>query len=156
MYGGAYGQIPPQQQQYGGYPQQQQQQQPVSHPPQQHQQQQQFQYQQQPHLTHQQQMQQQQQPGDVMNPTAPTGATPTNAVANIVEPENENQSSKEAQQQQTIYVDTQHDDMVHDAQLDYYGTKLATCSSGTFFYFIFLRFNFVCWRRLVLLKKPII
>ena len=29
-----------------------------------------------------------------------------------------------------IYVDTQHDDMVHDAQLDYYGVKLATSSSG--------------------------
>ena len=29
-----------------------------------------------------------------------------------------------------IYVDTQHDDMVHDAQLDYYGAKLATSSSG--------------------------
>jgi hypothetical protein len=29
-----------------------------------------------------------------------------------------------------IYVDTQHDDMVHDAQLDFYGTKLATGSSG--------------------------
>lgn len=28
-----------------------------------------------------------------------------------------------------IYVDTQHDDMVHDAQLDYYGAKLATSSS---------------------------
>ncbi|ESP04556.1 hypothetical protein LOTGIDRAFT_207505 [Lottia gigantea] len=26
-------------------------------------------------------------------------------------------------------VDTAHEDMVHDAQLDYYGTKLATCSS---------------------------
>ena len=26
-------------------------------------------------------------------------------------------------------VDTGHDDMVHDAQMDYYGTKLATCSS---------------------------
>lgn len=40
------------------------------------------------------------------------------------------------QQQQTeqaatgpIFVDTQHDDMVHDAQLDYYGCKLATSSS---------------------------
>ena len=30
-----------------------------------------------------------------------------------------------------IYIDTQHDDMVHDAQLDYYGCKLATSSSGT-------------------------
>ena len=30
-----------------------------------------------------------------------------------------------------IVIDTQHDDMVHDAQLDYYGTKLATSSSGT-------------------------
>lgn len=28
-----------------------------------------------------------------------------------------------------VSVDTQHDDMVHDAQLDYYGRKLATCSS---------------------------
>jgi len=28
-----------------------------------------------------------------------------------------------------IYIDTQHDDMIHDAQMDYYGTKLATCSS---------------------------
>ncbi|PVD24600.1 hypothetical protein C0Q70_15084 [Pomacea canaliculata] len=26
-------------------------------------------------------------------------------------------------------VDTGHEDMIHDAQLDYYGTKLATCSS---------------------------
>ncbi|UYV66168.1 SEC13 [Cordylochernes scorpioides] len=26
-------------------------------------------------------------------------------------------------------VDTSHDDMIHDAQLDYYGTMLATCSS---------------------------
>ena len=29
-----------------------------------------------------------------------------------------------------IYIDTQHDDMIHDAQLDYYGCKLATSSSG--------------------------
>ena len=29
-----------------------------------------------------------------------------------------------------IAIDTQHDDMVHDAQLDYYGCKLATASSG--------------------------
>lgn len=28
-----------------------------------------------------------------------------------------------------LSVDTQHDDMVHDAQLDYYGKRLATCSS---------------------------
>jgi protein transport protein SEC13 len=25
--------------------------------------------------------------------------------------------------------DTQHDDMIHDAQMDYYGKRLATCSS---------------------------
>eukprot|EP00547_Thalassionema_nitzschioides_P008659 CAMPEP_0194229022 /NCGR_PEP_ID=MMETSP0156-20130528/43674_1 /TAXON_ID=33649 /ORGANISM="Thalassionema nitzschioides, Strain L26-B" /LENGTH=322 /DNA_ID=CAMNT_0038961557 /DNA_START=16 /DNA_END=984 /DNA_ORIENTATION=+ len=30
-----------------------------------------------------------------------------------------------------LYVDTQHDDMVHDAQLDYYGCKLATSSSDS-------------------------
>ena len=29
-----------------------------------------------------------------------------------------------------IYVDTQHEDLVHDVQMDYYGAKLATCSSG--------------------------
>jgi len=28
-----------------------------------------------------------------------------------------------------IYIDTQHDDMVHDSQMDYYGCKLATSSS---------------------------
>eukprot|EP00545_Synedropsis_sp_CCMP1620_P012221 CAMPEP_0119013832 /NCGR_PEP_ID=MMETSP1176-20130426/9068_1 /TAXON_ID=265551 /ORGANISM="Synedropsis recta cf, Strain CCMP1620" /LENGTH=362 /DNA_ID=CAMNT_0006966951 /DNA_START=24 /DNA_END=1112 /DNA_ORIENTATION=+ len=28
-----------------------------------------------------------------------------------------------------LYIDTQHDDMVHDAQMDYYGCKLATSSS---------------------------
>lgn len=28
-----------------------------------------------------------------------------------------------------VSIDTQHNDMVHDAQLDYYGIKLATCSS---------------------------
>jgi len=31
-----------------------------------------------------------------------------------------------------IYIDTQHEDLVHDAQCDYYGSKLATCSSGAF------------------------
>lgn len=48
------------------------------------------------------------------------------------------QHQQELQQQQQpiednpkgpIFVDTQHDDMVHDAQLDYYGCKLATSSS---------------------------
>ncbi|KDO31944.1 hypothetical protein SPRG_03160 [Saprolegnia parasitica CBS 223.65] len=28
-----------------------------------------------------------------------------------------------------LSIDTQHDDMIHDAQLDYYGKRLATCSS---------------------------
>lgn len=31
----------------------------------------------------------------------------------------------------TIYIDTQHEDLVHDSQMDFYGAKLATCSSGT-------------------------
>ena len=26
-------------------------------------------------------------------------------------------------------IDSQHTDMIHDAQLDYYGRRLATCSS---------------------------
>ena len=33
-----------------------------------------------------------------------------------------------------IYVDTQHEDLVHDTRMDYYGAKLATCSSGTFIF----------------------
>ena len=33
---------------------------------------------------------------------------------------------------QPVYIDTQHEDMIHDAQLDYYGCKLATCSSGKY------------------------
>ena len=33
-----------------------------------------------------------------------------------------------------IYVDTQHEDLVSDAQMDYYGSKLATCSSGKYDY----------------------
>ncbi|XP_006767217.1 PREDICTED: protein SEC13 homolog, partial [Myotis davidii] len=28
-------------------------------------------------------------------------------------------------------VDTSHEDMIHDAQMDYYGTRLATCSSDS-------------------------
>ena len=39
-------------------------------------------------------------------------------------------SANEASKKGPIYVDTQHDDMIHDAQMDYYGTKLATSSSG--------------------------
>jgi len=39
------------------------------------------------------------------------------------------QQYPDEQQKGPIFVDTQHDDMVHDAQLDYYGCKLATCSS---------------------------
>ena len=55
------------------------------------------------------------------------------------QPVTQEQVSQQQQQQQPavvedklspIYVDTQHDDMVHDAQLDFYGTKLATGSSG--------------------------
>jgi len=40
-------------------------------------------------------------------------------------------SSSSSTETQPLYtIDTQHDDMIHDAQLDYYGCKLATCSSG--------------------------
>ena len=28
-----------------------------------------------------------------------------------------------------VPIETAHDDMIHDAQLDYYGKRLATCSS---------------------------
>ena len=35
----------------------------------------------------------------------------------------------------TIYIDTQHEDLVHDSQMDFYGSKLATCSSGKLFIF---------------------
>eukprot|EP00122_Pirum_gemmata_P002600 Pgem_evm1s2342 len=30
---------------------------------------------------------------------------------------------------QDVSVATQHDDILHDAQMDYYGKRLATCSS---------------------------
>jgi hypothetical protein len=40
-------------------------------------------------------------------------------------------AANDAQPNGSILVDTQHEDLVHDAQLDYYGCKLATCSSGT-------------------------
>ena len=41
-----------------------------------------------------------------------------------------------------IYVDTQHVDLVHDAQLDYYGCKLATCSSGEIImYYLFMMYD---------------
>ena len=39
-------------------------------------------------------------------------------------------ATPQAAPQGPIYIDTQHDNMVHDAQLDYYGCKLATSSSG--------------------------
>jgi len=99
---GGYGQAPQQQQQYNaGYQQQQQQQ----YAPQQQQQQQ---YGVQQQMTEQpQQAQQTQQQEVVTQAAAPT----------------------DQGKAQPIYVDTQHDDMVHDAQLDYYGTKLATSSS---------------------------
>lgn len=37
-----------------------------------------------------------------------------------------------SEQKSTISIETQHDDMIHDAQFDYYGTKLASCSSGKY------------------------
>lgn len=124
MYG-AYGQQAPQQQ-YGyppTQPQQQQQPPPQGYAPQQQQQQQQYQYppQQQQQMTQQPpQPTQQQQPQQVAapHPAADNTAAPAPAVV-----------APDQGKAQPIYVDTQHDDMVHDAQLDYYGTKLATSSS---------------------------
>lgn len=109
-----YGQAPPQHQ-YGYPPQQQQQ---AQQPQYAQQQQQQHQY---PPQQQQQQMTAQVAPAAA--PVAQTQAAPAAApTANVVEPDQT--------KPQPIYVDTQHDDMVHDAQLDYYGTKLATSSSG--------------------------
>ncbi|KAL3764330.1 hypothetical protein ACHAW5_003466 [Stephanodiscus triporus] len=104
MYG-AYGQAPAQQQ-YGYHHQQQQQQQPPQYAANNPQQQQ---------YHHHQQQQQQQQAASVA----------------VAEPDNNTGAGQQQQQQPapTIYVDTQHDDVVHDARLDYYGTKLATGSS---------------------------
>jgi len=36
-----------------------------------------------------------------------------------------------------LYIDTQHEDLVHDVQMDFYGSKMATCSSGKSFFFFF-------------------
>jgi len=55
-------------------------------------------------------------------------ATATAAETNpMVETQQDHNSAN--QQNGPIFIDTQHDDMVHDAQLDYYGCKLATSSS---------------------------
>jgi hypothetical protein len=99
---GGYGQAPPQQQYNAGYQQQQQQYAP-------HQQQQQYGA----PMPAQQQMTEQ--PQQAQQTQQHTQAAPT-----------------DQGKAQPIYVDTQHDDMVHDAQLDYYGTKLATSSSGEY------------------------
>jgi len=57
-----------------------------------------------------------------------TMATATAAETNpMVETQQDHNSAN--QQNGPIFIDTQHDDMVHDAQLDYYGCKLATSSS---------------------------
>lgn len=53
-----------------------------------------------------------------------TSHPPPAAVAVVEEPQQPQQPPA------PIYIDTQHDDMIHDVQLDYYGTKLATGSSG--------------------------
>jgi hypothetical protein len=44
----------------------------------------------------------------------------------------------------TIYIDTQHEDLVHDSQLDFYGSKLATCSSGTSLSLFSYQTSFFC------------
>ena len=121
MYG-AYQQPPPQQAAQYGYPPQQQ--------PQYGQPQQQEQYgypQQQGAMT--QAPPQQQQPTAQQQPQVVQQQQP----AAVVEPE---PTPAEQAEGGTIYVDTQHDDMVHDAQLDYYGTKLATGSSGEFYFVV--------------------
>mmetsp|Transcript_12490 Transcript_12490/g.12115 ORF Transcript_12490/g.12115 Transcript_12490/m.12115 type:complete len:344 (-) Transcript_12490:203-1234(-) len=41
----------------------------------------------------------------------------------------DNTASNSSSNNEPIIIDTQHDDMVHDAQMDYYGCKLATSSS---------------------------
>ena len=120
MYG-AYGQAPPQQQ-YGYHQQQQQQYAAPANNQQQQQQGQQYQYP--PHPQGQQQVATTTQHGAAASSfAAPSPSYPEAVVES--EPD-----GVIRQPPPTIYVDTQHDDMVHDAQLDYYGTKLATGSSG--------------------------
>lgn len=34
----------------------------------------------------------------------------------------------------SLAIETQHEDIIHDMQMDFYGSKLATCSSGTYFF----------------------
>jgi hypothetical protein len=69
------------------------------------------------------------------NPSSMATAAPSGTVA-AAAPENTSLASSAGGQTKKgggpIYIDTQHDDMIHDAQMDYYGTKLATCSSGKY------------------------
>jgi hypothetical protein len=110
-------------------------------PSQQQQQQQQYGYQQQPQQPQygypspaaaslsQQQQQSSYGDGGMMTTNTPQFPPPPAAIVDAPQP----------QPPAPIYIDTQHDDMIHDAQLDYYGTKLATGSSGTY-----LSANCVC------------
>jgi hypothetical protein len=112
---------------YGSYPTQ---------PPSQQQQQYGYQQQQQPQYGYppsaaasllSQQQQQSSYGGGVGGMMTTTPQFPAPAAAIVDEPQ-----QVQVQPPAPIYIDTQHDDMIHDAQLDYYGTKLATGSSGTY------------------------
>lgn len=73
--------------------------------------------------------------GGMMTTNTPQFPPPPAAIVDEPQP----QPQQVQQPPAPIYIDTQHDDMIHDAQLDYYGTKLATGSSGTY-----LSANSVC------------
>lgn len=50
---------------------------------------------------------------------------PTHSLPSLPFPQN----NKDKGVSKSNSVETQHEDMIHDAQLDYYGKRLATCSS---------------------------
>merc|ERR1719356_2253017 len=110
--------------QYGGQYAQQQQQPPPQYgaPSQQQQQQQQYGYQQQAQATQQQAAHQPQQQHHLVSQQQQAVPEPVSEDPALA-------TAADESKPQPIYIDTQHDDMVHDAKLDYYGTKLATGSS---------------------------
>ena len=57
-------------------------------------------------------------------------SSPPQNMATAAQPQQQQYASAVDATPGPLYVDTQHEDLVHDAQMDYYGSKLATCSSG--------------------------
>ena len=64
-----------------------------------------------------------------INATAPYGYSQPSYAQQPQQPQQQNQQLKQQDEPDQTSFDTQHSDLIHDAQLDYYGKRLATSSS---------------------------